>query len=386
MYNKKNNKQLKLRPYLIVLLIGILISFSFFLFCKNDRKINLVNFEKNSLSNISLKYTENGKYDIELLKTADKNLIYGTIFDSSKNGNLFLTKGIYTFDVSTNNFNYYENSEENRIVDFYVKDNVLYKVVLENTLNDNYYWKIVRQNLSNNNEEIIIKGYVVNIFNYPRILTYNNNIYAITVSNDGDKYSREIYSFFQLCTTSSNSAKELFSYSGSTLRDDGILNYNIANNKIYRDNFYYTIVDKDHIQYLIELDLNNLKKNVIKENKSNDKVLYSYIPTNNGIYIQFASKNIEEKSTIEYHFKNNDDVNILATEINTFENQINNRNLLFHNEGNKWILYNIEKNHLFTLNSNLENINLYPKYLVIDENKIMVQDFENNFYIGNVQT
>lgn len=386
MYNEKKNKLLSLKKFLFVFLIGviIIIFFSFFLFCKNDKKYQILNFEKNELSNISLKYTDNGKYDIELLKTADKNLIYGTIFDSSENGNLFLTMGIYTFNISSNEFNYYKNDEKNRIVDFYINNNILYKVVLENTSNNNYCWKIIRQNLLTDSEEILITGYIVNIFNYPRLLVYNNNIYSIAVSNEGVDGSSETYSLYQFLTTPKNSVKELFKYNGSTLEDNGILNYNISNNKIYSHNFYYTVVDENHVQYLIKFDLNNLKKTVIKENKSNDKVLYNYIPTDDGIYIQFASKDETKKSIIEYY--SNDDISTLETDINTFENQINNTNLLFHNEGNAWILYNIVENRLNSLNSNLDDKDLYPKYLVVDKNKIIAQDFDNNFYIGTLQT
>lgn len=386
MYNMKKNKRSSLKKYLFVFLIGviIIISFSYFLFYKNNKKYQILNFEKNELSNISLKYTDNGKYDIELLKTADKKLIYGTIFDSSENGNLFLTKGIYTFNITSNKFNYYKNDEKNRIIDFYINNNILYKVVLENTSSNNYYWKIIHQNLLTNSEEIFITGYIVNIFDYPRLLVYNNNIYAIAVSNEGIDGSSETYSFYQFLTTPNNSVKELFKYNGSILEDIGILNYNISNNKIYSDNLYYTVVDEKHVQYLIKFNLNSSKKSIIKENKSKDKVLYNYVPTDDGIYIQFASIDETEKSIIEYY--SNDDISTLETDINTFENQINNTNLLFHNKGNVWILYNIVENKLNPLNTNLKDKNLYPKYLVVDKNTIIVQDFDNNFYIGTLKT
>ena len=386
MYNMKKNKRSSLKKYLFVFLIGviIIISFSYFLFYKNNKKYQILNFEKNELSNISLKYTDNGKYDIELLKTADKKLIYGTIFDSSENGNLFLTKGIYTFNITSNKFNYYKNDEKNRIIDFYINNNILYKVVLENTSSNNYYWKIIRQNLLTNSEEIFITGYIVNIFDYPRLLVYNNNIYAIAVSNEGIDGSSETYSFYQFLTTPNNSVKELFKYNGSILEDIGILNYNISNNKIYSDNLYYTVVDEKHVQYLIKFNLNSSKKSIIKENKSKDKVLYNYVQTDDGIYIQFASIDETEKSIIEYY--SNDDISTLETDINTFENQINNTNLLFHNKGNVWILYNIVENKLNPLNTNLKDKNLYPKYLVVDKNTIIVQDFDNNFYIGTLKT
>ena len=130
--------------------------------------------------------------------------------------------------------------------------------------------------------------------------------------------------------------------------------------------------------------MNSSKKSIIKENKSNDKVLYNYVPTDDGIYIQFASTDETEKSIIEYY--SNDDISTLETDINTFENQINNTNLLFHNKGNVWILYNIVENKLNPLNTNLKDKNLYPKYLVVDKNTIIVQDFDNNFYIGTLKT
>lgn len=381
MSKMKIKRQLKTHIYFFLIIIMSIVSFLIILFLNDYRKNELLLFEKNNLSDVSLKYTENGKYDIELLKSEDNNLIYGTIFDSSKNGNLFLTKGIYTFNLYTDEFTYYENLDNNRIVDFYIKNNILYKVVLKNTTNGNYCWEVISQQLFTNEEKIIVKGCVVNIFNYPRLFSYNNNLYLIAISDNGEDYSKEIYAFYQLSNTFEENEKLLFSYEGSTITDDGILSYNIANNKIYLDNLYFTIVDEKHIQYLVKLNLKTLEKNVVEENKEENKILQSYVPTKSGIYIQYIFKNKSQKSILKYHF-NNGKINTLQSNINTFENSINNDNLLFHNEGNNWLLYNTKENKISLLNTNIDSLDLYPKYLVVSKNKIIVQDFNNNFYTG----
>lgn len=109
--------------------------------------------------------------------------------------------------------------------------------------------------------------------------------------------------------------------------------------------------------------------------------MQSYVPTKSGIYIQYIFKNKSQKSLLKYYF-NNGKINTLQSNINTFENSINNDNLLFHNEGNNWLLYNTKENKISLLNTNIDSLDLYLKYLVVSKNKIIVQDFNNNFYTG----
>lgn len=373
LFIKHIKKTIKIVAILLVTLIIFTILF-YLLF--NKKSSDLLVFNKIKLSSISKKYTENGKYDIELLKSPNKNIVYGNIYDSSKNGNLFLTKGLFRYNLNNNDFNYYPIKEDDvRVIDFEIHNDILYKVVLLNTESGNFYeWKVIAQNLKNNSEILLKNGVIIDIFKYPRLFLYNDSIYLSAINNvfsEADNFKKEEFSFYVLENMQLNI---LFNYNGHLDKDEGILIYNMGNSKVYDNKFYYTMVDQNHVQHLESFDLNSYKKTRLKSNSKEDYIIYNYVPINGDLYIQYVNKNEQQKSKIEYKEKS------LITNINTFECKINSSNILFHNIGNKWLLYDVINNKLNELSSS--DINMYPKYIVIDDNKILTQDFENNFYIG----
>lgn len=374
------NKKLKLIIFLALTII--LICFVLFLISLNNKK-DYINFKKIPLSNFTKKYVENGGDNVEFLDKIENNTIYGSITDTLKNGNLFFTKGLYTYNISNNKFKYYENKEKNRIIDFYIRNNILYKVVLENTNNlksDRYYWKVVSCNLSTKKETKLLDGYIINIFNFPRLLFDKDNIYLVTINNGEDLAEKEDYSLYKIFE---NYSEKIFSYSGYQIKNEGIIAHNITYNKVYNNYFYYTVIDERPVQYLMKINLKNLEKTKIRETSNKNRVINNYIPTKNGLYINFIDKETDTNSYIEYYY--NGKVSKLKMEMNTFEHVINEDHLLFHNMGNKFILYNFKKNKVIPLTTSFgKNINLYPGYLVIKDNLIMVEDYDGNFYVDKI--
>ena len=92
------NKKVKLIIFLV--LIIILICFVFFI-SLNSKKHH-INFKKIPLSNFTKKYVENVGDNVEFLDKIENNTIYGSITDTLKNGNLFFTRGLYTYNISNN--------------------------------------------------------------------------------------------------------------------------------------------------------------------------------------------------------------------------------------------------------------------------------------------
>lgn len=377
---KKNTKKWIL---IIIAIIGILLFSILFYFKQSNliKKYN-INLELCDLSTISLAYTEDGKYNIELLKSSTSNSVYGTIIDASSNNNLFLTIGIFEYNTLNNKFNYYENNSKTRIMDFNIINNVIYKVLLENNSDGKgYTWKFVKQNLKNNMETEIDTGEIINIFEFPKIMDEGGNFYLSAIKNYKDDTGEYVSQKFMLYKVNEDKIGELLMESGSLVKDYGNLAYNLSNVKIYNNKFYYTIVDENHIQYFKSYDLKYNKNSIVYQNNDSDYVIYNYIPTDNGYYLNLSNKYDDNKAKILYFLKNGNEVK-LETKLNTFEQLINKNNILFHNSGNKWIIYDISKNKLH--NVGMKQMQIYPKYLVLEQNEIIIQDFDNNFYIGKI--
>lgn len=374
MQKEKIKKNIKLVFVLFLIILFLLISF--LTKSKSNDETNTLQFSKSDLSSIILDYTQNGKYDVELLKKAQRNVLYGTIIDTGENGNLFLTKGLFTFNIVNNDFKYYENENNERIIDFLIVDDLIYKVILQNSENC-YKWKLVIYNKDTKQNLELISGLINDIFNYPLLFFEGKDIYLIALNNFSE-FTMEKCTFYKV---TDKNIEELFSFSGSLIDNTGTQLYNKSNIKLFENSLYYTIVDENNIQYLKKYNLAQNKESTIIENKPNDYILYSYIPSKTGIYIQYANKN-NQSANIKYKTMNI--IKELKTELNFFENLINDNNILIHNVGNEWKIYNIEKNKIIELEANI-NINMYPKYLYLENNKIITQDFEDNFYIGIIK-
>ncbi len=304
MEENMKKKNVKKQFFLVLIFVIIILIISSLLFPK-QKKINNVsysiNFTKSNLGTKLEAYIKDSSYEADILKADGNKTIYGVINDTLENGNLFLTKGLFLYDIESEELKYYEFNEYSRVIDFIIFDNKIYQVILENDTEDSSIkWKIQVQELNNSISWIVKEGTLIDVFKYPRLFFEDDNLYITTLTNfekNSEGYAKEKYSLSKI---ENNVLKELISYEGSLIKEEGILAYNIMNVKIENSIFYHTIVDENSIQRLMAYNIKNKENKEIKSNDSKNLILYSYIPIKNSMYIQYAYKNQTNRAKFEF--------------------------------------------------------------------------------------
>ncbi len=364
--NKKNILKI------IIIFIAIISIFMVLVVIFYPSKYNL-DFTKSSLTYYINKYSNNTEYTPELLKTSNGKIL-GTVFDTSSQNAILKTVGIFEFDLDNEQFEFFKYDDGKRIFDFLVINNSIYYVEIQED-DETFYWSFIKTDKNFDNKEILSNGMIKNVFNYPRILTTEDGkILLISITDDENGEEK-----FQFTTYFQGQETILMEDKGSTLADTGVLLYNIANVYIYKNKIVYTVVDENKIQHLNTFDI---EKSIIKNQYTNfnsTTIMYNYKFLSNGLYIQLILKDNENTSQILYINEKNTMKFSGAT--NTFDNLLNESILLFHNNGDKWKAFFSSKKKIYNIKANVSNI--YPKYL-ISENKVIIQDFKNNFYVGKL--
>ena len=114
------------------------------------------------------------------------------------------------------------------------------------------------------------------------------------------------------------------------------------------------------------------------------KMIYTFNIIDEKIIVQEVLDQ-EKSNLITYNIDSKICENIIETEILTFPEMLNNNEILFHQPNNTWKKYLIEKNAFQNVEISLiDNNNVYPKYYLIDTNEILVQDYDNNFFVLSI--
>ena len=229
---------------LIIFGIAILCLLSF-LSCSSS--LVDLNLEENLTKNVK-KYS-NESTGVELMYS-DGNNIYGHFYDSSINNVILRTKGLFKYNVKTSKFSYFNYKNQNRIMTYYWLNDIIYYVVLEESGN-NFNWKFIVSKYKKNDEKIIMQGTIENPFNYPRILFNKYGIFLVSI-NDLDE-ENQIFQFDMVVEVSN--ILSLKQEIGKKKEKTGNLLYNISNVYVEAENIFYTVVDKDNIQYLYSLNV-----------------------------------------------------------------------------------------------------------------------------------
>ncbi|MFR5856957.1 MAG: hypothetical protein ACLUFU_04005 [Bacilli bacterium] len=350
---------------LIILLFFICISFN------NKLDVYKLDFKYDQINNYLDKYKD---YEIEMIRSID-NKIYGTIYDSSKNGDLFITIGEFIYDYDLDSFEFYEHNDYSRVVDFYKYNNKIYKIILEIYDNDSsyYIWKIVTDDAKSNSP--IASGIINNIFMYPLIIVDNNNFYvAALIQNLNDNEE------FILYHIENDKINKIYSFNNFSNNSDKRTVYDIANMKIINNHFVYTYVNSELNQYLIDYNIKNNREKVLYVNKDDSYSIYSYLYSKNYKYLQLVSRSVENTAKILIMDNDNNEF-ILKSKILTFERYING-NVISHNSGNLWNLIDIKNQKKYDIRLS-KNINFFPKYLNIN-NKIIALGYDNVIYSSDI--
>lgn len=350
----------------IVSCIVLIVLLSFFL---NEKYT--INFKKSDINNFLSTYKMPND-DIDIVKIVDE-VIYGTHTDLEKNGDLFLTLGIFTFNTEKSDFNYYENTKDNRIVDFYITDDGrIY------TVNVEYYNNYYKWNLMLNFDIDIASGIILDFFSYPTLLISNDDVYIAYINNLIDQNS--IIQYFNVSKIENEELKPIVSLKGILDNNEGSFVNDISRVLLDNKNLVY-VYESEEKQFLVKFDIDKNEEIVLYETEDDNSTIYSYLLHGDILYYQIIFD--EQKNTSELNLVNSkSNKSLLGKTIYTFENYLNG-NILMHNKDNSWKLYDISNNKI--TNISVEKDDFFPKYHILKENTIVAIDYKNEIYIGNLE-
>lgn len=357
---------MKYKKIIISLLI---ILFLFMLvICGHTKKIE---FQIDNELTTSLKKKLEKNHGVDL-RYFENNIIYGSIYDHSINTTILETRSIFTYDIKSKQFINYNYDMNNRIMDFkFLNDNIFYIQVEEK--DKKFYWKFIMSNKSFSNKKTLKYGIVENPFSHPRILHDNNTIVLVSINDIDD----EVQEYSIDLITPNNDIINIKNEKGYKNKKIGNLLYNISNVSLSNKKVLYTEVDDNKVQYLSEINVDTKENKVLLKNDKNMFIIYNFKKMKKGLYIQLALKEEENKSYFIY-IKDNEIEKKIKGDLKTFDNVYKDY-LIFHNKGNKFEIFSEEK--LSFKHYNIDIVDIFPYYIIISD-RILIQDFSNNFYFS----
>lgn len=351
--------------FLLLLILFIILITCSYIFTGNDYNIN---FYKSKINT----YIEEYKLpsdDIDIIRIVD-SVIYGVHIDTNENGDLYLTKGVFTYNIETDDFNYFENPHNNRIVDFYSNNEDFYVVFIEK-YDDKYKWS-----LTVNFDEKILDGIILSFFSYPSLLISTDNILLAYIDNVIE--DENTIQNFNISKLDGNNLVNLLSLNGNINTNEGFFVKDISRVLLNKDDLIY-VYENSNKQFLSKFNLINHQEVILYENKDENINLYSYLLNDDILYYQliYNSTNVFSKL---YLINSSVEQSITQNKIFTFENFINN-NILMHNSDSSWTLYNINENKLYSVDVNKNDF--FPKYHVLFGKYVVAIDYNNEIYIGD---
>lgn len=349
-----------------------------------------------SLEKINL-YDKLGKYydvsnHISIYKIND-NYIYGDTIDSSKNGDLFVTRSIFSYDYVNDTIEIYKFNYDYRILYYYIyNDNIYASLILRGTgIYSGYYytWSIIKFDKTFKNAEILKEGKTSNIFYVPAFYysSKQNILYAVAIddipaSDENLELLNRNLAIYKIDDNGITAVKE---YTGNYKNKEGRTLCNIFDIQLYNDKLLYCTTDYNTIQEIRELDLSNYTDTVLRSYNLDDGWIISSFQRNDiGIFVGFANidTNYVGKTTF-YNFKTKELQEIDSEPIYNREPMLSNYVLFQSNFG--WKAYNTIDNKFYDIKiDNYEDDYLYAIYRVLDNDRILIKG-KKNIYIGTVR-
>lgn len=336
----------------------------------NFNKEKKINFSDSNLN----KYISNvntNNYSTEIYSVIGNNII-GTIYDSTVENNILETKGLFIFNYETEDFKYINYEEKNRVIDFTVIDEIIYMIIVDE--NDIYKWKLESYNINTQEKNIIKDGNLCSLIEYPRLFNRNNKV-ILTVLKDYDGYSCSNIRELLVYSLNDNNLIEIVSE-----KSKDMIIYNYTNIKVTDDGIYYVLKDQsDENEFLYKYDYLKKVKEKIFVNDNKNYTISNFVIDGTNKYINLLSiKN--RYSKIIY---NNEELD--SNKFLLFEESINDKMILTHNYDSSWSIYDIKENKLYDcIIENVES-DIYPKYYVLNSNKIIVQTYNEKYLIGDLK-
>ena len=305
--------------------------------------------------------------------------MYGTIIDENRDPILFSTYATFSYNTSNDKFNINILENNIRIMDYIVLDNYTYFCTLQyENVSNSFLWNIYKQkNDFEESKELILSGKITDVFDFPVFNYISKDSILVTVKyliNETDLK----YEFFEI-NTSSHQLTSLVNDTYIPGEHKGTILYNSNTIKIYKDKIYYSVLNSDNSQYLLSYDIISRKKQKIYTNEDDNYGILNFVISDNYVFIQLVGKLdtsinliLDTTHSTTYSFE---------SKTLTFPNLINNETILFHNSDNKWDIFQFTN-----MTNNLKEINVwkdtsvFPKYILLDNNTILLQSFDNIFY------
>lgn len=362
----------------IILLIISITSLIFISFYINARFNRNHSFSFTSNGSIFLTEKLDNKYDSDIIRV-NNDFIYGTLIDLEYDSMLYSTAKIFKYNINTHKLDYYNISTNDRIIDMLEMNNHLYTISLSINDNDIISWTLQDLNLINDSIEILQSGIINSPFNYPKLLYVDKeNFIAITLNISDDRKS-ESYTI----TLYNDKITVLAKETGKLFENDGLIMYDINNIHYNKNKLYYTVNLSDTEQQLIEHDIINNSKKILYTNKDKEYLLYNYKVVDKNQYIQLVKRELDNQTGViakSLFIKNNKTVKTQIGNIKTFDRLLSDDNILFHNSEGIWKLYSFENNKIISIEG--IDFGVLPKYFVLDKNRILVQNIDdNNYYV-----
>lgn len=317
---------------------------------------------KSILSNGLSQYKDKS---INILHYNDKYL-YGSIESDSKDSILLTTLALFTYNTETHELNIINQENNKRIIDFYLIDNKIYYCNLSFYDEYSFSWKIYMNNLNFDSEELLIEGTIQNMFEYPRFFGNSENLFIILKDNNITQIS-------QINNSSLTNIK--------TIDNERITMINMDSIMFHKNCIYYSSTSASGSDMITEISLDFNTDNKIYVATNNNNTIYNYSFLNDDLIIQEVVSE-SQSILIDLNINTKSIEKTLDTHFLTFARKLDENTILFHSTGNLWEKYNKDTNSITTINLNILNSSdIFPKYTVIKEDTILIQKFNNDFYV-----
>lgn len=272
------------------------------------------------------------------------------------------TEKLIIYDISLNEKKIINIDTDIKIVDYYIKNQDIYYVTIENQ--DNMIrWKLKKSDFNFDKDVILLEGLINNVFYYPSLFTLENNLYL--------SYLDEF-----------NEVQKVAKIFDDNITDLLILDHN--KNKIY--DLEKVIIEKENIYYITisEEDNKLMKYNVISNNTdivyeaSTDKELvFDYLVFDNVVVVNA----IEDNSTIVFCYKDGSQKRIKVDAGITTIKKWNESSIIFLDKNKELKIIDLDGNIKKVRNFN--NYDITYNFLINNSNTLIFKDNINNIYKYN---
>lgn len=367
--------------FLIILVFSLMVVYHLKQYEKNDAE-----FSRFELNNYLKKYSD--EYTLEVLRCYN-NIIYGSIISELGDSFLMSTYATFSYNIQSNSFNIDIINNSKRLNDYIISNNFKYSSVIEyNEILDLYSWKIYKDTVESNNfSNLILSGNIYDVLDAPAFYYIDNNNFLVVIKYLTNDFNQK-YELIKI-NSDNDSLNTIISDVDDVSNKTGTFLYDNQTIFISNNNIYYSLLNSDYSQTIWKYNLITQRKEDIYTNYDENYYIFNYIVSNQYAFIQLASnteKSTQSKNLI-LELDNNSLVFSFYSKILSFPRLVDDNTILFHSSDNNWDIFsfNTMENKLTNITIWKDNL-IFPKYILINNCNILIQTFDNKFYVVNINT